>query len=494
MEITSKTKLGEILKKYPFLIDYFVSLGPEFNKLKNPIMRKAMGKMATLETVSREGKIGLEELLESIVKEVKEKSGDELTCSMDLKGEAPESTLTPEERQEILREIIKGVHEGEDMEVLKQMFRQLIKDVDPSEISKMEQTLIDEGMPETEVKRLCDVHVEIFKESLEKQEIPEAPPGHPVHTFMQENRAAEKIMDEIEKMLERLGDPPDETAFKDVQTGIQRQLENLAKIDAHYQRKENQLFPMLEAHDIAGPSQVMWGIHDDIRALLKKASHQLSSGEPPTIVKTLKELIPTTREMIYKEEHILFPMSLEQLTQKEWKKVRRGEEEIGYAWVKPEMGWPPEKVSEESDKAPIDMVSGPKKIFLSEGGLTQEQVNLMLTHLPLDVTFVDENDRVAYYSASEHRIFPRSPAIIGRHVQKCHPSKSVHVVEKILQEFKNGNRDTAEFWLQLEGKFIHIRYFAVRDSEGNYKGTMEVSQELSEIKKLEGEKRLLDWE
>jgi DUF438 domain-containing protein len=494
MEINSRTKLGELLKKYPFLIDHFVGLGPEFSKLKNPIMRKAIGKMASLETVSREGNIDLEKLLEGIVKEVKKRSGDELTYSIEGRVDAEEPTLSPEERQDVLKEIIKGVHEGTDMEVLKTMFRQLIKNVDPSEISKMEQTLIDEGMPESEVKRLCDVHVEIFKESLETQEIPEAPPGHPVHTFMQENRAAEKIMDEIEKMLERLGDTPDETAFKDVQTGIQRQLENLAKIDTHYQRKENQLFPMLEAHDIAGPSQVMWGIHDDIRALLKKASQELSSREPTTVVKTLKELIPTTREMIYKEEHILFPMSLEQLTQKEWKKVRRGEDEIGYSWVKPEIGWPPDAIVEEEDVAPIDMVPGPKKIFLSEGGLTQEQVNLMLTHLPIDITFVDENDRVAYYSASQHRIFPRSPAIIGRHVQKCHPSKSVHVVEKILSEFKNGNRDKAEFWLQLEGKFIHIRYFAVRDSEGNYKGTMEVSQELSELRKLEGEQRLLDWE
>jgi DUF438 domain-containing protein len=491
MEINGNTKLDGLLKKYPFLIDFLAGLAPEFKKLKNPIMRKTMVKIATLDRVAVMGNFKLEDLMRKIADEVKEKANEDLVCVMD---DSSVTELSPEDRQEILKDIIKGVHDGEDMAVLKEKFRMLIKDVDPSEISKMEQTLIDEGMPETEVKRLCDVHVEIFKESLEKQEIPEAPPGHPVHTFMQENRAAEKIMDEIEEMLERLGDPPDETAFKDVQTGIQRQLENLAKIDSHYQRKENQLFPVLEEHDISGPSQVMWGIHDDIRALLKKASHELSSGEPTTIVKTLKELIPTTREMIYKEEHILFPMSLEQLTQKEWKKVRRGEEEIGYSWVRPEVSWPTDAITDETDKAPIDMVPGPKKIFLSEGGLTQEQVNLMLTHLPIDITFVDENDRVGYYSASKHRIFPRSPAIIGRHVQKCHPSKSVHVVENILQEFKSGNRNLSEFWLQMKDRLIHIRYYAVRDSEGNYKGTIEVSQDVTDIQKLEGEKRLLDWE
>ena len=174
--------------------------------------------------------------------------------------------------------------------------------------------------------------------------------------------------------------------------------------------------------------------------------------------------------------------------------MRSGEKEIGYAWVKPEGIWPSDAGPERPDKAPIDMVSGPKKIFLDQGGLSLEQVNLMLTHLPVDITFVDENDRVAYYSAGKERIFPRSPAIIGRHVQKCHPSKSVHIVEKILEEFKAGRRDSSEFWLQLEDKFIHIRYFVVRDSEGNYKGTIEVSQDLTDIKKLEGEKRLLDWE
>jgi DUF438 domain-containing protein len=493
MEINGKTKLDVLLKKYPFLIDYLSGLAPEYKRLRNPIMRKTMGKIATLDRVAAMGNFKLEELMKMIADEVKSQAKEDLVCVVD---DSSDAELDPEKRQEILKEIIKGVHDGVDMGVLKEKFRMLIKDVDPSEISKMEQTLIDEGMPETEVKRLCDVHVEIFKEALEKQEIPEAPQGHPVHTFMQENRAAEKIMDEIEGMLVRLGDPPDETVFKDVMTGIQRQLENLAKIDTHYQRKENQLFPMLEAHDISGPSQVMWGIHDDVRALLKKASAQLTEGEPTTFVKTLKELIPTTREMIYKEEHILFPMSLEQLTQSEWKKVRSGEGEIGYSWVKPEGIWPSESIPDGVGEVILEKVTDPdqKKVILNQGGLTREQVNLMLTHLPVDITFVDENDRVGYYSAGKERIFPRSPAIIGRHVQNCHPPRSVHIVEKILQEFKSGNRDSSEFWLQMKGRVIHIRYYAVRDSEGNYKGTIEVSQDVTEIQKLEGEKRLLDWE
>jgi hypothetical protein len=131
---------------------------------------------------------------------------------------------------------------------------------------------------------------------------------------------------------------------------------------------------------------------------------------------------------------------------------------------------------------------------LSTGQMTLEQINLMLTHLPVDLTFVDEDDRVAYYSEGPERIFPRSPAIIGREVRNCHPPKSVHIVNKILDAFKSGARGTAEFWIELGGRFIYIRYFAVRDSNGYYRGTLEVSQDLTEIRKLEGQQRLLDWD
>lgn len=540
MKIDANTKLDVLLSRYPFLVDFLAELSPDLRQLKSRILRKTMAKVATLEKVASMGKIEVEQLMNEIAREVLEKANEVLVIKVEVFEEPFEEPKEPieeskehieepkepfeeprepieepkepfeepkepfeepkeqlvesDKRQEVLKEIIRGVHEGEDMNVLKNKFRELIKDVDPSEISKMEQQLIDEGIPEEEVKRLCDVHVEIFKESLDKKEIPTAPPGHPVHTFMKENREAEKIMDEIEEMLKRLGDPPNETVFLDCRGGLGRLLESFAKIDYHYLRKENQLFPMLESHDVSGPSQVMWGIHDDVRTLLKKASELLSQEEPTALVKTLKELIPTTREMIYKEEHILFPMSLEQLSQSEWTKVRSGEEEIGYAWVEPEEKWPPEDFEMPKEVQILEIPVKEQKIPLATGALSKEQIDLILTHLPVDISFVDETDRVAYYSATKERIFPRSPAVIRRKVQKCHPSKSVDTVQKILNQFKAGYKDVAEFWLQLDGKFIHIRYFAVRDSEGIYKGTLEVSQDVTDIKKLEGENRLLDWE
>jgi hypothetical protein len=388
----------------------------------------------------------------------------------------------------MLKGIIRDLHKGEDMESLKRRFRKLIQDVSPSEIANMEQKLIEEGIPETEVKRLCDVHVAVFKESLDKQEIPGAPVGHPVHTFMQENRAAEGIMDKIDELLNEIGTPPNEQFFKSSQNDLVELVDSLSKIDLHYLRKENQLFPLLEAHNISGPSQVMWAIHDDIRASIKKAQNQLSQMKSSETVGTLRDLLAAIRDMIYKEEHILFPMSLEKLTQSDWRKVKQGEEEIGYAWIKPDGQWPPQAEVEE------EAAIGTEKIHLDTGDLSKDQVNLMLTHLPVDLTLVDENDRVAYYSQGKERIFPRSPGIIGREVQRCHPPESVHIVNRILDEFKAGKKDVAEFWIQVGGKFIYIRYFALRSPDGAYKGCLEVSQDITEIRQLEGERRLLDWE
>jgi len=484
MDLNAKTKIDDLLKEYPFLVDFLINRSPEFKNLKNSIMRKTIRKVATLKQVAAIGKIELEEFMKEIAREIREKTNETVTIS----PKASKPLRDPEAREEVLKGIIRDLHKGEDMEVLKGRFWELIQDVSPSEIANMEQKLIEEGMPETDVKRLCDVHVAVFKESLEKQEIPGAPVGHPVHTFMEENRAAEEVMDKIDGLLKKIGSPPDEESFKSGQKDLVNLVDRLSKIDLHYLRKENQLFPLLEAHNISGPSQVMWAIHDDIRASIKKAQNQLSQMKSSETVATLRDLLAAIRDMIYKEEHILFPMSLETLTQFDWRKVKQGEEEIGYAWIKPDGQWPPQAEVEE------ERAIGTESIHLDTGDLSEDLINLVLTHLPVDLTLVDENDRVVYYSQGKERIFPRSPGIIGREVQKCHPPESVHIVNRILDEFKEGRKDVAEFWIQLGGKFIYIRYFALRSPDGAYKGCLEVSQDITEIRQLEGERRLLDWE
>ncbi len=370
------------------------------------------------------------------------------------------------QRKEQLKNLIIALHNGENIEELKKRFKDIIGDISSSEIGEMEQELIDEGSLRAEdITELCDLHVEIFKESLDENERPESIPGHPVHTYMQENRKALELIKEIREASE---------------DNKLEMLKELYKINIHYTRTENQLFPLLEKLGISGPAQVMWAVHDNIRDKFKEVN-----------LSNLKKLLKKVEDLIYKEEKILFPMVLEKFNETNWINVREGEEEIGYAWVVPGNEWKPIYESIHSNKI---MSDSNKNINLDTGILTLEQLNSMLKSLPVDISFVDENDEVKYYSATEDRIFPRSPAVIGRKVQNCHPPKSMHKVEEIVNKFKNGEKNFAEFWIQIGEKMIYIRYFAVRNDEGKYIGTLEVSQDITHIKELEGERRLAQWD
>jgi DUF438 domain-containing protein len=197
--------------------------------------------------------------------------------------------------------------------------------------------------------------------------------------------------------------------------------------------------------------------------------------------------------MFYKEENILYPTALEKLTPEEWAAIRAQETEIGYCFVEPGEEWEADGTASLAAKPIGAIPDGSGDLLpLSTGALTLQQVDWLLTNLPVDVTYVDANDEVRFFSATKERIFPRSPAIIGRKVQKCHPPASVDKVQAIVNDFRDGRRDKAEFWIQLGGKFIHIRYYAIRDEQGTYQGTLEVSQDVTHIRALEGERRLLD--
>jgi len=487
MDLNANTKIDDLLQEYPFLMEYLIARSPKFKLLESAVMRKTVGKVATVAQAASIGGLDSGQLLKDIAAEITKRTGKDVVVTPASGPDAP--LKDADARQEVLKGIMRDLHGGVEMSILKRRFHELIKDIDPSEIAKMEQRLMDEGMPESEVKRLCDVHVEVFKESLSAQDAPNVPPGHPVHTLMLENRAAEGILHELDHILAKLGDAPDKAAFANEQQALAKFVERLSGIDLHYLRKENQLFPVLEVHGITGPSQVMWALHDDIRIALKSAKAGVKASLVPDVVNTLRYLSKSLRDMIYKEEHILFPMAKDLLTDAEWQKVRRGEEEIGYAWITPEQGW-----TGGAGAAPGQDSDAAGKVDLDTGQMTVEQVNMMLKHMPVDISFVDENDEVRYYSATKDRIFPRSPGVIGRKVQNCHPPKSFAMVQKILDEFRAGRRHKADFWIQMKGRFLLIQYFAVRDEKGVYKGTLEVSQDVTEIKKLEGQKRLLDWE
>ena len=389
-----------------------------------------------------------------------------------------------QERKQALKKLILDLHAGLDLTQARSRFSALVGDVSAVEIAQLEQELIEEGLPAEEIKVLCDVHVAVFQEALDGEAAPEMTPGHPVHTLKYENFAVGELL----KLIEGV--------FADLQAeGALAQLRayasQLAEVEKVYSRKENLLFPILERHGVTGPSSVMWGIHDDVRAQVKALRQSLEAGQLEAAKDVFEQTAEAIRAMFYKEEHILYPTSLKMLSDEEWVEIRDQSEEIGYCLVRPGDDWHPDielKETGESERASVDGL-----LPLDVGALGLEQVNLLLTHLPVDVTYVDETDTVRYFSqAKGQRIFTRTAAIIGRKVQNCHPPSSVHIVSGLLDEFRAGTRDSAEFWLQMAGMFVHIRYFALRDAQGKYRGTIEVTQDLAPLRALEGERRLLD--
>lgn len=387
-------------------------------------------------------------------------------------------------KEEELKKIVQDLNEGTDIRKVKKEFDKLIRDVSPEEIANVEQSLIDGGVPVEHVQKLCDIHVRVFDDALKKQGKTKLLPGHPVHTFRMENK-------ELKRKIRMLRKPRNSDFLS--------RLKDLKMIELHYIRKENQLFPYLESVGFTGPSKVMWGKHDDIRTLFRNVEEEYGKGDLAVVSKLTRKLIKALKNMVFMEEKILFPTSLRKLPPQAWAAIRKGEASIGYCWIEPGKLWdanPVETRSGEADAADYAIESkgnGNDKIPLDTGALTGFQINLLLKNLPFDMTYVDENGKVAYYSEGKERIFPRSPGIIGRDVANCHPPKSVHVVEKIVEALKSGEKDQAEFWIQMKGMFIHIRYFPLFDVLGKYRGIIEVSQEVSGIRSLEGERRLLDW-
>ncbi|MDP1989671.1 MAG: DUF438 domain-containing protein [Syntrophales bacterium] len=480
MEITPKTNVVALIEAYPFLEEFLISLSDKFKLLRNPVMRNTVGKVATLEQAAVMGGLSVDDMVARLRGEVARQGAA-------VPSPSPHSR---EQRQELLRGIIKDLHDGLPLADAQKRFNEHFSDVSAGEIAAMEQALIAGGVSQSDVKRLCDVHVQVFKDALDPAAVPSMPEGHPVHTFMLENRASEKLLAKIEAILKNLASPPLAESYAQYRGNLTKLLESLAKVDIHYLRKENQLFPQLERHGITGPSQVMWGIHDDIRAMIKKTRTLMAGADIAATVAELSQAVQTIRDMIYKEEHILYPLSLEHLSDDEWLQVRRGEEEIGYAWIQPTAFWNPALAALQKESTPLPTVG---RLLLDTGTPTLDQVRLMLTHLPLDISLVDENDEVIFYSANRDRIFLRSPGVIGRKVQNCHPPKSLDVVNAILAAFKSGAKESADFWIRSQDRFVYIRYIAVRDPQQRYVGCLEITQDVTAIRSLEGERRLLDW-
>lgn len=405
-----------------------------------------------------------------------------------------ELLVNERKRKELLKHMIVQLHEGHAPEAIRSQLIRVLGQVPYNEVVEVEQELISEKFPASEILKLCDIHTAALRGQIDHKDAKIAPPGHPVHTFKEENRALLWEVQSLDKLYQSVRNLGSAESPEDLVEQIRIRFNSLTDVEKHYQRKENLLFPFLEKHGLTGPPTVMWGKHDETRELLKAAIEVLEAGQDASaeeltiLVETvLKPASDSIEEMIYKEEQILLPMSLDTLTESEWYGVYRQSPEIGFCLYDPIDEWKP------SGLPVIEDTSSDERIQLPSGNVSVTELNAILNSIPFDLTFVDKDDTVRYFTQGRERIFARNRAIIGRKVQLCHPPKSVHIIQQILKDFRSGKESRAPFWIEMKGRFIHIEYFALRDDEGNYIGTLEVSQDLTEKRQLTGEQRLLSY-
>ena len=397
-------------------------------------------------------------------------------------------------RKDLLKHMILQLHSGEAPDLVRKRLVELLHSIPYDEVVEVEQELISEGLPAEEVLKFCDIHQMVLDGHIDQSGTKEVTEGHPVDTFMKENRELEKVIASLNQLISGAKDLKDDEV-KGWLIAVHGLLNSLMDVDKHYKRKEYLVFPFLEKYEITGPPKVMWGKHDEIRLLIKSAIEAASLREQVTTSEAVSladfliaPAIKGVDDMIAKEEQILFPMCLDKLTEEDWISVYNQTMEYGYCLYDPQVEWKPANVSGLA----ADLIPA-RGISLSTGGFTIGELEAIFKTLPIDLTFVDKDDKVKFFSLGPDRVFIRNRAIIGRDVRMCHPPASVHMVEQILNDFKSGAQSSASFWINMKGKFIYIDYFAVRGKNGEYLGTIEFTQDLTDLRKLEGEQRLLSY-
>lgn len=390
-------------------------------------------------------------------------------------------------RKNTLKNIIKKLHNGAKVEDVKKEFEDVFGNVSASEISNVENELVKEGIKVEEIQSLCDVHASVFKGSIEDIHSegvePQNTPGHPLNTMFRENRKIESV---IEKINENIGNINNKENYNNLLSAV----DDLKIVNIHYAKKENLMFPMMEKYNITAPPQVMWGVDDEIKDKIKSVKKMLQekSTDNNKIITEIGEMISKINEMIFKEENIMTPILIERLNEEDWKIIIDGTRDF-------------DTIVEDNGEysAKIDTITKEEKrgeildgvVTLPSGSLKVEELTCMLNTLPFDITFVDKDDKVKYFSEGKERTFARTRAVIGRNVSNCHPPQSVHIVEQIVEDFKANKKDNEDFWIKMGDQYILIRYFAVRNTEKEYLGVLEVTQNIKPIQEINGEKRLM---
>jgi PAS domain S-box-containing protein len=380
-------------------------------------------------------------------------------------------------------ELTKGFLEGESGGLLYKRYQNVIETAGPLEVMIAFDSIMKDGYQVEPVKKTVNKVLNLLYKALNERKSLTPAPGSWLDSLVRNNEIMADKLEAIKPMVKAFNKSPGDVELRKKLTGSFRELLAFRK---HYVIKENLLFPVIEKHlPEYRCLQIMWSFHDEIYSDLNDLVKKLSDEKIDVydINYLFGAVFFNMLAIKFREEKILFPVVLEHIPQNEFEGLFEESLELGYPFYTPE-----NKAAKTSEKEHVHGL-----IDLGTGKVTVEQIKLIFSHLPVDITYVDENDTVVFFSTPPDRIFPRTKAVIGRTVQNCHPHESIDVVNRIVESFRKGEKDVAEFWFNMGPKFIFIQYFAVRNENGEYKGVLEVSRDVKHIRELQGVQKLLDW-
>ena len=406
---------------------------------------------------------------------------------------------------EIVHEIKSAYDEGKiSLEEARKALKDRVQHLAPYEIAIIEQEMVEETEDEC-IKEDIQAMLEVFQDVLvtKDQEFPE---NHPISCYRRENAKMKELLLSVEDLVQ----------YPVIKNQWLELYEELLKFKIHLSRKQNQLYPVLEKKGFTRPTTTMWTLDDFIRDEITECYNLLLEDKEEEFIGKQAELVADVRDLMDKEENILYPTSLEMISDEEFRYMSEGDQEIGFAYItvdKDKADIPKSSASSAASSPLSGLSSAPgfaeelagllgkygfnnkeEKLNVTTGQLTLEQINLIYQHMPVDLSYVDENELVCFYTDTKHRVFPRSKNVIGRDVKNCHPKASVHIVEEIIKKFRSGEQDKAEFWINKPDLFIYIVYYAVRDENGKFRGVLEMMQDCTHIRSLQGSQTLLTWE
>jgi len=381
------------------------------------------------------------------------------------------------------------------LEQAKDMFREQVGKIKPFHIALIEQTMVEEDDHEC-IRVNMKKTLELLDEFMDYSR-PELPSDHPIAQYYRENDEMRKLLLAVEDLVQ----------YPMIKNQWLELYEKISQYPTHFKRKQNQLYPVLEQKGFTRPTTTMWTFDDMVRDEIREAERLLREDNEEAFIKQQERVLLYARDLMQKEEFILYPTSMALISADEFDEMKSGDQEIGFAFFNVEHK-PTENKEEASPKVQDGFASELQSLLakygyaaqgdnqlldVTTGKLSLEQINLIYQHLPVDISFVDENELVRFYSDTNHRIFPRSKNVIGREVMNCHPRKSAHIVREVIDKLRSGEQDKAEFWINKPNLFIYITYIAVRDKEGKFRGVLEMMQDCTHIRALEGSQTLLTW-